>query len=491
RSLLAQLAGDPLGLGLCPLGAGAVAGSCLPLDRRHTAGALGFVRPAPSSIDATASRDEALDFVYALARTAMHLSRWAEQWVIYCTSEFALLALDERFTTGSSMMPQKRNPDMLELIRGRCGGVYGDLVALLTICKGLPVGYSRDLQEDKRHVFSAFDTVSDCLAMAARVIATARFVPERLAESLHRHGGFLDATSLAEYLVTRGVPFRTAHQVVGGLVRECERRGVTSLSQLEPEQITEAVRGAGIRDVQVGPEVAGWLGPAAVVARYQTEGNAGLSGYRAYFGFGPRAARSAGPLLEPDPPAGPRGDGVAGVTSPVTAPRAGPPDVPGAEDPSAGPGAPESDHDPVLFAAGGPIAVAPGGPDAGLIEAYASIGRTLDDLPYTDEFERLYERAGAEARGLSRHRLLHRLHNLRKAGRLPRVGKASASPIRLPEAEERTLRELVAEVAGSLGQRDQLPYTPGFDVVAEQFEARSGRALSRHDLWRLIAKLAK
>src|SRR5690606_13296678 len=140
--------------------------------------------PSRNAIDATASRDLAVDFVYALAMSAMTLSRWAEQWIIYCSAEFGFLKLGEAHTTGSSMMPQKRNPDMLELIRGRCGGVYGHLVALLTILKGLPVGYNRDLQEDKRHVFETFDTVRDCLEMAARIVAAARFDETRISAGL-------------------------------------------------------------------------------------------------------------------------------------------------------------------------------------------------------------------------------------------------------------------------------------------------------------------
>jgi len=133
---------------------------------------------------------------------AQHLSRWAEQWIIYMTSEFGFIKIADRYTTSSSMMPQKRNPDMLELIRGRCGNVYGDLFALMTILKGLPIGYNRDLQEDKRIVFRAYDTVSSCLTMAAAIVNSASYDKERIEPTLDR--GFLDATSLAEYLVTKG-----------------------------------------------------------------------------------------------------------------------------------------------------------------------------------------------------------------------------------------------------------------------------------------------
>jgi argininosuccinate lyase len=218
-------------------------------------------------IQGTASRDVALDFVYACAMTAMWLSRWAEQWIIYMTSEFGFLTIGDAYTTGSSMMPQKRNPDMLELIRGRCGNVYGHLMALLTICKGLTVGYNRDLQEDKRHVFAAYDTVKDCLDMATRIVKSAKF-DETGSPSLDR--GFLDATSLAEYLVTRGVAFRSAHQVVGALVHHCLEQGITQLSELSVDQMKQI---GGCDAVEEG--VYEWLGAANVVERYQTYGNAG------------------------------------------------------------------------------------------------------------------------------------------------------------------------------------------------------------------------
>ncbi len=268
-----------------PLGSGAIAGSSLPLDRDTTTRTLAsggalptLTLPGDSSIDATASRDVAVDFVYALAMTAMTLSRWAEQWILYCSTEFGFLKLGEAYTTGSSMMPQKRNPDMLELIRGKCGGVYGNLVALLTTLKGLPIGYNRDLQEDKRHVFEAFDAVKDCLAMATRMVKSARFDQEKIGQSLDR--GFLDATSLAEYLVTKGVPFRTAHQIVGGLVRQCESQGRDRLAQLDVPAFNKACTDVKQRAV-VKRDVYDWLGAANVVKRYRTQGNAGLAGLQA------------------------------------------------------------------------------------------------------------------------------------------------------------------------------------------------------------------
>jgi len=262
-----------------PLGSGAIAGSSLPLDRELTGKLLidqGLARsPWPgsqSSIDATAGRDAAVDLVYSCAMLAMTLSRWAEQWIIYLSTEFSFLQIADRYTTGSSMMPQKRNPDMLELIRGRCGNVYGSLVALLTILKGLPIGYNRDLQEDKRHVFAAFDTVKASLVMATAIAASAEFQPDKIEPALER--GFLDATSLAEYLVTRGVPFRTAHQIVGSLVARCERENKTALGQLSTEQIELEVHTA-VPGASIGEDVRECLGAKNVVTRYKTAGAAG------------------------------------------------------------------------------------------------------------------------------------------------------------------------------------------------------------------------
>ena len=226
-----------------------------------------------SSIERTASRDQACDFLYYLAMIAQHLSRWAEQWIIYMSTEFSFLKIADRYTTSSSMMPQKRNPDMLELIRGRCGNVYGDLFALMTILKGLPIGYNRDLQEDKRIVFRAYDTVSSCLTMAAAIVSSANFVPENIEPTLER--GFLDATSLAEYFVTKGIPFRTAHQIVGTLVARCEREGKTALAQLPLEVFQESVKAHAPASVGIGKDLYDALGARNVVNRYRSAGAAG------------------------------------------------------------------------------------------------------------------------------------------------------------------------------------------------------------------------
>jgi argininosuccinate lyase len=236
-----------------PLGSGAIAGTSLPIDPQYTAELLGFKNSTSNGIYHTASRDHAAEFLFALAMIGMHLSRWAEQWIIYMTTEFGFVKIAEKFTTGSSMMPQKRNPDMLELIRGRCGNVYGDLFALMTILKGLPIGYNRDLQEDKRIVFRAYDTVSECLTMAAAIVESASFDKERIEPTLER--GFLDATSLAEYLVTKGVPFRTAHQIVGSLVARCEKEGKTALSQLKVEDFQQACKAHGWPSVGLNDDI--------------------------------------------------------------------------------------------------------------------------------------------------------------------------------------------------------------------------------------------
>jgi argininosuccinate lyase len=257
-----------------PLGSGAIAGTSLPIDRQATCDEYGGeMRPTPNSIYSTANRDDAADFVFACAMTAQWLSRWAEQWIIYMTTEFGFIRIADRYTTSSSMMPQKRNPDMLELIRGRCGNVYGDLFALMTILKGLPIGYNRDLQEDKRIVFRAYDTVSSCLTMAAAIVNSASYDKERIEPTLDR--GFLDATSLAEYFVTKGIPFRTAHHIVGTLVARCEREGKHALGQLSVVDFTEAVKAAGADPGKIGPDVFDALGARNVVKRYQSAGAAG------------------------------------------------------------------------------------------------------------------------------------------------------------------------------------------------------------------------
>lgn len=264
-----------------PLGSGAVAGTSLPIDRKITLDQMSWspatlqhdeLEVSRSSIESTATRDIACDFLFACAMTAQWLSRWAEQWIIYMSTEFSFIKIADKYTTSSSMMPQKKNPDLLELIRGRCGNVYGDLFALMTILKGLPIGYNRDLQEDKRIVFRAYDTVGACLTMAAAIVESANFVKENIEPTLDR--GFLDATSLAEYLVTKGEPFRTAHHIVGSLVARCEKEGKTALGQLSLVDFANAIKTHGSA-VGVDEGLYEALGAGNVVKRYQSAGAAG------------------------------------------------------------------------------------------------------------------------------------------------------------------------------------------------------------------------
>lgn len=215
-----------------PLGSAALAGTTFPIDREATATALGFDRPMRNSLDAVSSRDFLLEAVSALAICSVHLSRVAEELVLWSSQEFAFVQMSDAFTTGSSIMPQKKNPDMPELVRGKTGRVVGSLVNLLVMLKGLPLAYNRDLQEDKAPVFEAFDTVHECLAVLSGAIGSATFDKDRMAAALH--AGFLDATEVADWLASRGVPFRDAHHVAGKLVQQAAQAG-QSLSELPLE----------------------------------------------------------------------------------------------------------------------------------------------------------------------------------------------------------------------------------------------------------------
>jgi argininosuccinate lyase len=220
-----------------PLGAGAVAGSGYPLDREATAKELGFVRAMRNSIDATSSRDFLMELGSALAILAVHLSRIGEELVIWSSAEFGFVTLSDRFCTSSSMMPQKRNPDVAELVRGKAAISIGSAVSLLVLEKSLPFGYGRDLQEDKRPIFDAFDAATISLRALAGAIATATFHAERMRAALSK--GNVCATDLADFLVLAGVPFREAHHVVGGLVRAAEELGV-ELRDLPRTRLAEA-----------------------------------------------------------------------------------------------------------------------------------------------------------------------------------------------------------------------------------------------------------
>jgi argininosuccinate lyase len=206
-----------------PLGAGALAATTLPLDRQMVARELGFRLICENSIDAVSDRDFVLDFLSAAAIVAVHLSRMAEEIILWTTAEFGFAELPDEFATGSSMMPQKKNPDLLELIRGKTGRVVGALVAMFTVLKGLPLAYNSDLQEDKEHVFDVIDMLTPSLTLLAQFWRHLVFKPAAMSAGA---GDFALATDLAEYLVARGVPFREAHEAVGALVGETAARGV-------------------------------------------------------------------------------------------------------------------------------------------------------------------------------------------------------------------------------------------------------------------------
>jgi len=229
-----------------PLGAAALAGTSFPIDRHATAAALGFDGPAANSLDAVSDRDFAIEFLASAAITGMHLSRFAEEIVIWCSSEFGYIGLSDAFTTGSSIMPQKRNPDAAELMRAKTGRLNGSLVALLTVMKGLPLAYGKDMQEDKIPVFEAVDALELCLAAAAGVVRDMRPCRERLRAAAER--GFATATDLADWLVrAAGFPFRRAHHATGQIVKRAETLGCTlaklplaELQAVEPG-ITDAI----------------------------------------------------------------------------------------------------------------------------------------------------------------------------------------------------------------------------------------------------------
>ncbi|MCI0358786.1 MAG: argininosuccinate lyase, partial [Planctomycetaceae bacterium] len=205
------------------LGAAALAGSSLPIDRADVARRLGFEGVAANSLDISSDRDFVLESAFVLAVIAEHLSTWAEEWILWSTAEFNFLTLPQEFCTGSSIMPQKINPDVLELTRGKTARVIGNLQALLVLVKGLPLAYNRDLQEDKERIFDSFDTVELCLELAAPVVAGAKLNREAIRGQLDR--GHLDATTLMEWLIRRGLPQRTAHHAVGQLVGTALARG--------------------------------------------------------------------------------------------------------------------------------------------------------------------------------------------------------------------------------------------------------------------------
>ena len=208
----------------CPLGAGALAGTTYPLDRELTASLLGFDGPTLNSMDSVSDRDYLIEFLSALSTIMMHLSRFSEEICIWNSNEYKFIELDDAYSTGSSIMPQKKNPDIAELVRGKTGRVYGALMSLLTTMKGIPLAYNKDMQEDKELSFDAFDTVNGCVRLFRGMIDTMKFNNARMEESA-KHG-FTNATDAADYLVKKGVPFRDAHGIVGQLVLHCLDKGI-------------------------------------------------------------------------------------------------------------------------------------------------------------------------------------------------------------------------------------------------------------------------
>lgn len=277
---------------VCPLGAGALAGSSLPLDPAAVAAELGFATAAANSIDAVADRDFVAEFLFVTALTGVHLSRLGEELVLWTSAEFGWVALDDGFATGSSIMPQKKNPDVAELARGKAGRLVGGLVAVLTMLKGLPLAYDRDLQEDKEPVFDAVDTLAVVLPALAGLVSTMAVRGDRLAAAAPV--GYTLATEVADWLVRRGVPFRDAHEITGALVARCAARGC-ELDQLGDDELaavsphlTPAVREVlSVDSALAGRTAPGSAGPAAVAAQLAAVRSA-LAGWRQW---------SAGPVL--------------------------------------------------------------------------------------------------------------------------------------------------------------------------------------------------
>ena len=218
----------------CPLGAGALAGTTYPLDREYTARLLRFEGPTLNSIDSVADRDYLIEFLSALSTIMMYLSRFSEEIIIWNSNEYQFVELDDAYSTGSSIMPQKKNPDIAELVRGKTGRVYGALIALLTTMKGLPLAYNKDMQEDKEMAFDAMDTAADCITLFTGMIQTMKFRKDRMAKSAMN--GFTNATDAADYLVGKGVPFRDAHGIIGRLVLYCIEKD-TSIDALSLEEL--------------------------------------------------------------------------------------------------------------------------------------------------------------------------------------------------------------------------------------------------------------
>lgn len=219
-----------------PLGSGALAGTTYPLDRAFVAEQLGFSKVTDNSLDGVSDRDFAIEFCAAMSLIMTHLSRFSEEMVLWSSLEFGFVEMDDAYSTGSSIMPQKKNPDVAELVRGKTGRVYGDLMGLLTVMKGLPLAYNKDMQEDKEAVFDAVDTGKMCIDIFTRMFSTCRFKKDSMYKAASK--GFTNATDFADYLVKKGTPFRTAHEITGKLVLECLNRGL-GIEDLSLEELQE------------------------------------------------------------------------------------------------------------------------------------------------------------------------------------------------------------------------------------------------------------
>jgi len=220
-------------LNIMPLGSGALAGTTYPIDRYMVAEELGFDDITENSLDGVSDRDFAIEFLSAVSILMMHLSRFCEELILWSSLEFNFIEMDDSYSTGSSIMPQKKNPDVAELVRGKTGRVYGSLIALLTVMKSLPLAYNKDMQEDKEAVFDAVDTVKMCLPVFTAMLSTIKIKKENMYKAAQ--GGFTNATDMADYLVKKGIPFRTAHEIIGKMVLYCIENG-KSLEELDMDE---------------------------------------------------------------------------------------------------------------------------------------------------------------------------------------------------------------------------------------------------------------
>ena len=248
-----------------PLGSCALAGTTMPIDRRLTSELLGFAAPCENAMDGVSDRDYSIEFLSDASISMMHLSRWAEEFAWWNSSEFSYIAIDDSFCTGSSIMPQKKNPDMAELIRGKVGRVYGDLMQLLTVMKGTPLAYNKDFQEDKESLFDAIDTWKASIGIFAKMLDKTEFRMDKIDQQLSK--GFLNATDIAEHFAKQGIPFREAHAIVGRMVKACERKGCDfeDLTEEELQAIDRRVTKASLGDISI---------PACVNARVSFGGTA-------------------------------------------------------------------------------------------------------------------------------------------------------------------------------------------------------------------------